>query len=93
MKNLTSMQTAPSRKPSAKREYAVTFRCYYEQSKYTRYIRTLQLKNLQRWIKSYQFTHPNCTSISFGVWLQDEPSMENPARSTESAPELPCELS
>lgn len=89
MENLISKRTAPSRKSTAKREYAVTFRCYYEQA-YTRYVRTLPLKDLQRWIKSYEFTHPDCTSISFGVWLQDEPQMEN---RTEAAPELPCEPS
>lgn len=90
MENLISRQTVPSRKTAAKREYAITFRCYYEQAAYTRYVRTLPLKDLQRWIKSYEFTHPDCTSITFGVWLQDEPLMEN---HTAAAPELSCEPS
>lgn len=33
-----------------------------------------------KWIEAYQFTHPNCESISVKVWLKDEDTAETEAR-------------
>lgn len=72
MKNSTLEPVSRTQPAAAEREYKVTFRCFYEEGAFTRYVRDLPLGDLQKWIESYERTHPNCTSISFGVWLQDD---------------------
>lgn len=81
MKNSTLEPVSFTQPAAAEREYKVTFRCFYEEGAFTRYVRDLPLGDLQKWIESYEWTHPNCTSISFGVWLQDNTPVE-PARTS-----------
>ena len=54
--------------------YPLSFRCYFPSddgaSFVTKYQR-LPLKDVAKWVKAYQFTHPNCLSISVKIWLTE----------------------
>lgn len=46
----------------------VNFRCYYDCNCCDHY-REMLIENIPRWIDSYKFTHPECTSITVKVWF------------------------
>lgn len=49
--------------------FDVSFYCYYSNGNVTRHTQELFLNDIPRWIESYKFTHPDCTSISCKVWF------------------------
>lgn len=53
--------------------YNVSFRCFFEGeggiNYTTHYNPSFPLCDIPRWLDSYKFTHPNCTSISVKVWF------------------------
>lgn len=52
--------------------YSVSLRCYFDRAQYTLHRQDMPLKDIQRWIDAYQFTHPNCQSIVVKIWLKEE---------------------
>lgn len=63
------------RNGNVKDSYNVSFRCYYSCStgpQYNTHYRNLALSDIPRWIEAYQFTHPECLSISVKVWLTEQ---------------------
>lgn len=55
----------------AKKLYDVSFHCYYPNGDMTRHTQTMELKEIAKWIDSYKYTHPACTSIAVKVWFND----------------------
>ena len=53
--------------------YNVSFRCFFDNEEgthfTTHYNVDFKVADIPRWIDSYKFTHPNCTSISVKVWF------------------------
>ena len=53
--------------------YNVSFRCFFDNGEEmhftTHYNPAFPVADIPRWIDSYKFTHPNCTSISVKVWF------------------------
>lgn len=53
--------------------YKISFRCFYPgDTMPTKHYQDLTLKELPKWIEAYEFTHPNCESITVKIWLHDE---------------------
>ena len=61
-------------------KYNVSFRCFFDNEDgvhfTTHYIPLFPLQDIPRWVDSYKFTHPNCTSISCKVWFGAAPDAE-----------------
>lgn len=59
--------------PAITEKYNTSFRCFFDgegNPHYTtHYAPQFPAKDIQKWIASYRFTHPNCTAISVKVWL------------------------
>ncbi len=56
------------------KKYTVSFRCFFDkggETNYSTHYQSLRLCDIERWIVSYRFTHPNCTSISFKIWFEN----------------------
>ena len=56
-----------------------SFRCFFdteENSRYTTHYQQLPIQDIPKWIESYKFTHPMCTSISVKIWLANQPSVK-----------------
>ena len=56
------------------KKYMVSFRCFFDrggEANYSTHYQPLRLCDIERWIVSYRFTHPACTSISFKIWFED----------------------
>lgn len=57
--------------------YNVSFRCYFgidDGARFnTHYVPDFPLAEIGKWVECYQFTHPNCISVSCKVWLSDAP--------------------
>lgn len=51
--------------------YDVSLRCYFDRARYTLHRQDMPLKDIQRWINAYQFTHPECQSIVVKLWLKE----------------------
>ena len=51
--------------------YDISFRCFYPAGEPTQHRQQMKLSDIPKWIESYKFTHPNCTSISVKIWLTD----------------------
>lgn len=71
--------------------YGMSFRCYYKDTtqdipKYTNHYQELPLKDIQKWIECYRFTHPDCTSITVKVWF-NTPEAGMPQDETTEAEE------
>lgn len=58
----------------AKKEYAMSIRCYFagDRNNRTQHYPTMPLKDIAKWIEAYEFTHPTAESIIIKVWLKDE---------------------
>ena len=58
-------------------KYNVSFRCFFDgecgTNFTTHYVLLFPLTDIPRWVDSYKFTHPNCTSISVKVWFGGNP--------------------
>lgn len=51
--------------------YDMNFRCYFPgMGNHTNHHCTMPLKDVERWIEAYRFTHPNVESITVKVWLK-----------------------
>lgn len=54
-------------------KYNVSFRCFYYDELgmhyNNHYFPAFNLADIPRWLDSYKFTHPNCSSISVKVWF------------------------
>lgn len=61
-------------------KYNVSFRCFFDAESgtnfTTHYVPLFPLTDIPRWVDSYKFTHPNCTSISVKVWFGAAPDAE-----------------
>ena len=45
--------------------YSVSFHCYFPNTGMKcKHYQVMPLKDIQKWIDCYKFTHPNCTEIS-----------------------------
>ena len=67
--------------PAALPVYTISFRCYYPSPagggpSFTQHYQTLPLRDIQRWIDSYRFTHPECRSISVKLWFTPEEALD-----------------
>lgn len=51
-------------------EYDLSIRCYYGQTDYTQHRQRLKLTEIAKWVKAYQFTHPNVKSITVKIWME-----------------------
>lgn len=51
---------------------SVNFRCYMTSAEPYDHYRTIDTNDIDRWIEAYQFTHPNCTSITVKIWLKSD---------------------
>lgn len=53
--------------------FNTSFRCFFDNDDgvhfTTHYNENFPVADIPRWIDSYKFTHPNCTSISVKVWF------------------------
>lgn len=60
-----------------KKEYQMSIRCFFPGiDNKTQHYQVMPLKDISKWIEAYQFTHPNCESITVKVWLKDENKQE-----------------
>lgn len=56
-------------------KYNMSFRCYFDndgdrdQHYTTHYVPMFDVADIPRWVDSYKFTHPNCTSLSCKIWF------------------------
>lgn len=56
-----------------KQLYDLSIRCYFPGSgNFTQHRQVMPLKDIPKWVEAYQFTHPNCESITIKIWLHDE---------------------
>lgn len=56
------------------KKYMISFRCFFDnnsEQRYSTHYQQLRLRDIERWIVSYRFTHPACTSISFKIWFEN----------------------
>lgn len=52
--------------------YNVSFRCFFpERGNFTNHHQTMALRDIEKWIEAYKFTHPNMMSITVKVWMKD----------------------
>lgn len=51
--------------------YEVSFFCNYPTGDPQTHRQSIKLTDISKWIESYKFTHPNCTSISTKVWFHE----------------------
>ncbi len=56
--------------------YDITFHCFFPDGGVTKHYQKLEISNIPKWIECYQFTHPNCKSISVKVWFSDVEKLE-----------------
>lgn len=47
----------------------ISFHCFFDDDKVVKY-QELDIKDIPKWIKAYQFTHPNATAITVKIWLK-----------------------
>lgn len=52
--------------------YKLSFRCYYSNGNCNDHRQFMKLNDIQKWIKSYKFTHPECISITVKIWFTKE---------------------
>lgn len=54
-------------------QYNVSFRCFYDNDGVphynNHYAPQFPISDIPRWIDSYKFTHPTCTSMSCKIWF------------------------
>lgn len=55
-----------------KKQYDLSFRCFYGPENSTTHRQTMPLKDIPKWLEAYIFTHPNVESITVKVWPNDE---------------------
>lgn len=59
------------------KQYDVNFRCYFPGAgNHTNHHCTMPLKEVERWVESYYFTHPNVESITVKVWFKSFESVD-----------------
>ena len=61
-------------KGRTRQTYQHSFRCYFPSkfgTNYTTHFQRMPLSDMPKWIKAYQFTHPECLSICVKIWLTD----------------------
>ena len=49
----------------------ISFHCFFENDKVVKY-QDLDLKDIPKWIKAYEFTHPNVTAITVKIWFNKQ---------------------
>ncbi len=49
--------------------YEISFRCYYPNGNTTDRRQSMKLTEIAKWIKAYQFTHPEVKAITVKVWF------------------------
>lgn len=54
-----------------KTRYELSFRCYFAPGDYTQHYQTMPLKDIEKWVKAYRFTHPNVQSITVKIWVKE----------------------
>lgn len=52
-------------------EYDISFRCFYSNGNKTTHKRRLRLYDIETWINSYLYCHPECCSISVNICFDD----------------------
>lgn len=55
----------------AKKEFELSFRCYYANGNTTEHRQTMKLSDISKWIEAYRFTHPEVRSITVKVWFEN----------------------
>ena len=54
-----------------KQEYSLSIRCYFPGvNNYTQHRQTMPLKDVEKWIEAYTFTHPTVQAISLKIWVK-----------------------
>ena len=55
------------------KQYAMSIRCHFPgKGNYTQHYPVMPLKDVQKWVEAYEFTHPNVESVTIKVWLHDK---------------------
>lgn len=55
------------------KQYNMSIRCYFPgNNNYTQHYPVMPLKDIQKWIEAYKFTHPNLESVTVKIWFNDE---------------------
>lgn len=55
------------------KEYDISIRCYFPgANNYTQHRQVMPLKNMEKWVEAYRFTHPTVRAITLKVWLDEE---------------------
>ena len=56
-------------------KYNASFRCYYNDETgvhyNNHYFPQFPTSDIPKWLDSYLFTHPNCTSVSVKIWFKN----------------------
>lgn len=55
-----------------KKVYEISFRCFYKNGNSTDHRQEMPLKDIEKWIEAYRFTHPEVRSITVKVWFENE---------------------
>ena len=56
-----------------KQLYNLSIRCYVPGAgNHVTHRQIMPLEDVAKWVKAYQFTHPNCQSVSIMVYLHEE---------------------
>ena len=56
-----------------KNKYDLSIRCHFGPGdNYTQHRQVLILKEIEKWVEAYRFTHPNVQSFSIKLWLERE---------------------
>ena len=54
------------------KQFRVSFRVFFPgQSNIINHWQDMPLRDIPKWLNTYQFTHPNVESISVKVWFHD----------------------
>ena len=52
--------------------YRLSIRCYFSGfQNYTHHMQEMRLKDIEKWVEAYRFTHPKVESITVKVYLTD----------------------
>lgn len=53
--------------------YQLSIRCYFPGvSNYTQHYPEIKLTEIPKWVKAYEYTHPNLQSITVKIWMKED---------------------
>ena len=55
-----------------KKNYDLSIRCYFPGvNNFTQHRQIMPLKDVEKWVESYRFTHPTLQAVSVKIWVNE----------------------